>query len=148
MTAIRQADESDVTALVAMGLHFQNTTDYAEHLRATEETLTTVVGHLLSNPNAVIFVAVNGTRLIGMIASTLYTQPMSGECIGSEICWWMEPDSRGGRIAIRLLRTAETWALNRGAVIFQMMAPNASIGSLYERLDYVPIETHYQRRLV
>jgi RimJ/RimL family protein N-acetyltransferase len=144
---IRRATEPDIPMLVEMGLRFQGQSEYAEHLRATEATLTTVVGHLLSNPNAVIWLAENADRVIGMIAASLYTQPMSGECIGSEICWWMEPEARGGRTAIKLLRTAEAWAQSHGAVIFQMMAPNAAVGALYERLDYRPIETHYQRRL-
>lgn len=147
MIQIRLATESDLDAVVAMGLRFQESSEYAHYLRATESTLTTVVGHVLRNENSNVWVAdVNG-RLIGMIAASLYTQPMSGECVGTEICWWMEPEARGGRTAIRLLRTAEAWAQEHGAVVFQMIAPNAAVGALYKRLAYQPIETHYQRRL-
>jgi GNAT superfamily N-acetyltransferase len=147
MTTIRAATAADVDAIVAMGLRFQATTTYATHLRATDPTLRALATGLLANPDAAIWLAEQDGTPVGMIAAALYTQPMSGERIGSEICWWMDPSARGGRTALRLLRTAEQWATDCGAVIFQMMAPTPEVGALYERLAYAPIETHYMRRL-
>ncbi len=97
--------------------------------------------------------AATADDVCGMLAAALYVQPFSGESIGAEIVWWMNPDARGGRTAIRLLREAERWAKDRGATTFQMMAPVGKtgtileLGRLYEALHYEPIETHYQRRL-
>jgi GNAT superfamily N-acetyltransferase len=144
---IRRADVHDTEALVAMALHFQTTTKYAAHLRATAETFRALLGNIFSSDEAAIWIAERDGLVLGMIAAMLYTQPMSGERIGSELCWWMEPEARGGRTALRLLRTAETWAKAQGAVVFQMMAPNADVGRLYEALHYEPIETHYMRRI-
>jgi len=147
MTTIRAATAADVDVIVAMGLRFQATTTYAAHLRATEPTLRALALQLLAHEGSVIFLAETDGQVVGMIAASCYVQPMSGELIGSEICWWMDPAARGGRTALRLLRTAEQWAADRGAAIFQMMAPTPEVGALYERLAYAPIETHYMRRL-
>jgi len=144
---IRRADFCDMDALIAMALRFQMTSTYAEHLRATPETFRTLVMNLLSHVGAAIWVADRDGVPVGMIAAMLYVQPMSQEWIGREICWWMEPEARGGRTALKLIRTAECWAKERGAVVFQMMAPNAEVGRFYEALHYHPIETHYMRRI-
>lgn len=147
-TTIREATAADVDVIVAMGLRFQQTTTYALHLRATEATLRALTAAIVANDDAVIVVAERHGAVVGMIAASLYVQPMSGELIGTEICWWMEPEARGGRSALRLVRAAEAWALDRGAVVFQMMAPaGTAVGAFYEALRYAPIEMHYQRRL-
>lgn len=147
MTTIRPATAADTDRLVAMSLRFQATTKYAQHLRATPETVASLIAALLANADAIILVVERAETLVGMLAAAIYVQPMSLERVGSEIVWWMEPEARGGRAALRLLRTAEAWAGARGATVFQMMAPTADVGAFYEALDYTPIETHYQRRL-
>jgi len=130
-----------------MGVCFQATTSYAQHLHATPETLRALAFGLLSNDQAVIFLAERDGHILGMIAATLYRHAMSQELIGTEVCWWMNPDARGGRTALRLIRAAEQWAVELGAVVFQMMAPTAKVGAFYEALHYEQIETHYQRRV-
>ena len=144
---IRRATPDDLDVIVAMALRFQATTSYAQHLRATEATFRALATQLLASPEAAIWVADRDGQVVGMIAAALYTQPMSGERIGSEVCWWMDPEARGGRTAIRLVRAAEQWAQAQGATVFQMMAPTKAVGALYEALQYAPIETHYMRRL-
>src|SRR4030095_5403739 len=144
---IRAATAEDIDTIVAMGLRFQALTSYAAHLRATATSLRTLTAAVLANADAAIWLAERGGRAVGMIAVGLYTQPMSGECVGSEICWWMDPEARGGRTALKLLHTAERWAAQQGATIFQMMAPTDAVGAFYERLHYELIERHYMRRL-
>lgn len=144
---IRRAMADDIEAIVSMGLKFQATSEYAAHLRTSSERLRRLAIATLINPDAAFWLAesVSG-EVVGMLAAGLHVQPMSEEVVGHEIVWWMDPAARGGRAAIGMLRAAEEWAKGRGATIFQMMAPNAHVGSFYERLGYAPIETHYQRR--
>ena len=144
---IRQATADDVDAMVRMGLHFQATTAYAVHLRATAATLRTLADELVASDHTALWFAERDGAALGMIAAALYRHPMSGETIGTEICWWMDPAARGGRAALRLLKTAEAWAKAAGATVFQMMAPTDDVGRLYERLGFDRIEVHYQRRI-
>lgn len=144
---IRPATEADVPAIVAMGLRFQALTTYAHHLRTDAALLTTLADGLVRNEDAVIFVADRAGVLIGMLAAALYPQPMSGLLIGAEVCWWMEPEARGGRTALRLLHTAEAWAKAHGAAVFQMIAPTDHVAQFYDRLGFERVEIHYQRAL-
>jgi GNAT superfamily N-acetyltransferase len=143
---IRRATETDLDALVKMSLRFQAEV-YVRHLFATVETFQRLARLLLTSSTTAVWIACDGDTPVGMFAAALYHQPMSGELIGSEVCWWMEPEARGGRTGLRLLRLAETWAKDQGAATFQMMAPTKAVGRFYERLDYEQIETLYQRRL-
>lgn len=147
MIIFRAATLADTESITRMAVRFQRESEYATHLRSTEATLRAMVYATLTNPDAVVFLAEARGLVVGMLAAALAVQPMSQELVGHEVCWWVDPEVRGGRAAIQLLRRAEGWAADRGAKLFQMMAPNAHVGAFYERLGYVPIETHYQRRL-
>lgn len=144
---VRRATRADVDAIVAMGLRFQADSSYAAYLRATAETMRALTLAVISNDASVLFVAEQDDAIIGMIAATLCANPMSGELVGTEVVWWMDPEARGGRTALRLVRAAENWARDCGAVVFQMAAPTAKVGHFYGVLGYDAIETHYQRRL-
>jgi GNAT superfamily N-acetyltransferase len=142
----RLAELADVDALVAMAVRFQDEV-YVRHLFATPETFRALTTALLQSPNAEIFLACRDDEPVGMLAATLYVHPMSGDLWGSELCWWIEPEARGGRAALRMLRAAERWAYERGAVFFQMMAPTPDVCRFYKALHYHPVETHFLRRL-
>lgn len=145
-TTIRVATDADVPAIVAMGLRFASTT-YHDCLPANAECLTALAETILVNEAATIFVADQAGALTGMLAAQTYVQPMSGETLGTEICWWMEPEARGSRAAMRLLKAAEAWAKARGAVRFYMIAPTDQVAAFYERLGFTRVEIHYQRPL-
>jgi GNAT superfamily N-acetyltransferase len=145
---IRRATEADGPALVRMALRFQETPDYAAHLRATPATFARLIWALLHDDGAAVWVAQSAGVVQGLFAATVYPHPMSGEVMGQEFAWWLEPDARGGQTARQLLETAEAWARERGAVRFQMAAPAGSrVGTWYRRLGYTAVETHYMREL-
>lgn len=143
---IREATAADVPAIVRMGLRFAET-EYRGFLPATAHALTTLAQSVIDAPDAVVFVSEQGGAVAGMLAASSYLQPMTGEMIATEIAWWMDPEVRGSREALRLLAAAESWAKARGAAKFQMIAPSEHVGQFYERLGFERIEIHYQRSL-
>ena len=143
---IRRATTEDLPAIVRMGLRFADA-EYRGFLPATASALSALAAAVLANPDALLLVSEQGGDVVGMLAATTYVQPMSGETIATEIAWWMEPQARGSRAALRLLASAETWAKDKGATKFQMIAPTDHVGQFYERLGFTRIETHYQRSL-
>ncbi len=142
----RMAVPEDIDALVEMSMHFQGEV-FARHLSATPATFRRLAENLLRNPNSVVYVDVRDGALVGMIAASLFTQPMSGDLWAGELCWWLEPYVRGGRAGLKLLRRAEAWAKEQGAVVFQMSAPTVEVSHFYEVLGYEQIETIHVRRL-
>src|SRR5947207_12552252 len=104
-----------------MGEHFIAQTAYRTRIASNQDKLRALALHLMADESGAIYVAENGGRLVGMIGAFAFAHPVSGERVGSEIMWWMEPDARGA--GVRLLRAAERWAKTQGATRFQMIAP-------------------------
>ena len=142
---IRRATEEDTGRLVEMGRRFVAETAYRDLIAVQPEKLAGVITTMLANPEAVVLVSGLDATLTGMIALLVYDHPYSGERMAFEAVWWVEPEARGD--GVRLLRAAEQWARERGAIAMQMVAPNERVGNLYARLGYAPVETSYQRSL-
>lgn len=60
--------------------------------------------------------------------------------------WWLP---NGGRDVIRVVKEAEFWAKAHGAQINDLahFIDTPKIGEWYQRQDYAPIETHYEKVL-
>ncbi len=136
----------DIPRIVEMGLHFAGS-DYARYLRSDSESISAFAASAMSNPEMTIFVAEHDHHLVGMLGGMVYVHPMSGERTGVELCWWMEPQARGGRDAIRLVRAFEQWASDLNAAVLQLVSPNTHVGEFYATIGYQPVETTYQRRV-
>lgn len=146
-TRIREATPDDVPAIVQMGLRFLTSAPYGGLLRPKPEVMAAFALRLIQSDEAVWLVAERQGALIGMLAMFLYAQPFSGQVIATELCWWVEPEARGPRTAIRLLTQGEAWARAKGAELLQMIAPTDHVAAFYERTGFERIEVHYQRAL-
>ena len=142
---MRVATVDDIPAIAAMGAHFIET-EYPGAIRFDAERLATLTRSLIDGAG-VVFVVEQAGALVGMMALTTYLHPMNGDTIATEIVWWMEPEARGGRAALKLFAAGEAWARDQGATKFQMIAPSDQVGAFYERLGFQKIEVHYQRSL-
>lgn len=66
-----------------------------------------------------------------------------------EIFWWINPENRGGRDAIRLIDQIEQDAMAAGInrLMLAHTAENEKVGFYYARRGYTKTETTYARRL-
>lgn len=142
---IRKAEPDDMGRILEMGQRFVSETSYHEHIALDPEKLSGTVVSVATNPRGVILVSERDARVDGMIALVMNEHPYSGLLTAFELVWWVDPESRG--IGRELLGAAEGWAKENGARAIQMVAPNARVGALYERLGYRAVETAYQRSL-
>lgn len=143
---IREATEADVPALVTLGMAFLRESVYAAHVGENPAQAEKVAQYLLAHPDGAVLVAeVDGT-VIGMIGLMVVPHLFSGELTAGEVFYYINPDHRGSA-GLRLLKAAEQWAKDAGAVAIQMIAPTARVCVLYERLGYTAIETNYTKRI-
>lgn len=145
---IREADDADLNAIVAMGGRFLSSTSYKGHIEDRPDVRARLADDLIRSPHSVILVAeqVGEMELMGFLALHLYRHPLSGQAFCTEIAWWVEPQARG-RVGLQLLRRGEEWARIRGAEVIQMIAPTPDVERLYERKGYQSIERSYQKAL-
>lgn len=142
---IREATADDIPRIVEMGARFIDT-EYPGAVRFNAQQIGAMATALM-NGNGAVFVVETEGRVAGMMAMTTYEHCLSGDLIATEVVWWVEPESRGGRAAFHLFAEGEKWARAKGATKLQMIAPSDKVGKLYERLGFERIEVHYQRSL-
>lgn len=150
---IREATLDDAPRLVEMATRFLLETRYGAMFdnRATPVTIGGLVEQVLRF--GAIFVAEvtvpyadgsSETKLIGMLAIVVVPHPLTGLAYADEIAWWVEPEHRGGSIGPHILRSAETWARQKGANMVKLVAPAGSrVGTFYERVGYQAVETAF-----
>jgi GNAT superfamily N-acetyltransferase len=157
MTTIRPATSADRAELVRMGLQFIAESGYRGLLTPNVEAQEAVVDVLLEQGGVwvaeVPFTGFVGnallTPIVGMLGIALTPLPVSGELAGVELFWWLDPQWRRGRLALRLLETGEAWARAQGAIWLQMIQPigNDRLAEFYRRRGYIALETIHQKRL-
>lgn len=140
---IRLARADEVERLVEMGERFHRESTYKEHVTHNHEQMIALATQLVAAGN--ILVMEFEGELVGMIGFMVLPHFLSGEVLGMEVFWWLEPEHRGeGR---RLLKAAEDLARERGAKRMQMIAPNERVAVLYRRMKYQFVESAYQKTL-
>jgi RimJ/RimL family protein N-acetyltransferase len=143
---IRQATHADVPALVAGGLEFAASSEYAAHFTADPFRIARTMRGLLENPDAWIAVIDAGEgRLEGAIGLALVENLWAAEAHACEVFWWVRPAARG-RAGLELLVRAEQWAHARQAAGVAMIAPNLRVGALLTRRGYGLMESTYFKR--
>jgi GNAT superfamily N-acetyltransferase len=143
VTTIRLAGVDEVERLVEMGERFHRESSYKEHVAHNHEQMIALATNLVAAGN-ILVMEFNGA-LVGMIGFMVLPHFLSGEVIGIEVFWWLEPEHRGeGK---KLLKAAEDLARERGAKRMQMIAPNERVGVLYRRMGYEFVESAFQKTL-
>jgi GNAT superfamily N-acetyltransferase len=142
---IRYATEADIARLVEMGERFATETVYRDRIPVNPGAMAKTAALLILGDRGVVFVSEAAGRVVGMIGLLLFENPLTAEISVSEMFWWVEPEHRGR--GVRLLKRAEQWASDCGAVKLHMIAPTPEVGQLYERLGYAQLETTYQKAL-
>ena len=142
---IREAMESDVPAIAALVRAFGESRAFREPFTADEGLVSNLCVDLIGSDDGTVFVAEQGTRVVGVLALCLVQHPLSREISASEIVWFVAPGHRGS--GLLLLYAAEDWASARQAVRFSLIAPTPQTQRVYQRLGYQPMEPIYVRAL-
>ena len=145
---IRKATKADLARCVEMSGRFILETGYRGKIADNPAARREIIAKLIDGPDGVVYV-IDDDGLLGMIGAFVFTHPMSGERIGCESFWWVEPEKRGTMRGVSLLKKAEAWADEKGADRMIMVQPAGAprVGRIYEMLGYDHLENQYQKDL-
>lgn len=143
MTELRLAREADIPRLIEMGERFRAGSSYERHLAANPEQMTKMAAQLIAVDG--LLISERSGHITGMLGFLVFPHFLSGEVVGGEVFWWVEPEHRGD--GLKLLREAERQATARGAKKMQMIAPTDQVARVYQHLGYDFVESAYQREL-
>jgi GNAT superfamily N-acetyltransferase len=144
---IRKATPADASRLVEMAGHFVEQTRYSTLFRFKPAAVAQLVALVLEH--GVIFVAEQDGAIVGMLAALPMEEPIAKTPMLDEMAWWVEPAFRRGSVGPKLLRAAESWAVQKGLRLVKMVAPvGTNVGDYYKRMGYTEVETSWVKKLV
>jgi GNAT superfamily N-acetyltransferase len=95
---------------------------------------------LYKNPNAVGFIAIKNDKIIGFISGIFSEYFFSNRKQVSDLGFFVLPEFRGSRAALKLVKSLETWAKEKGADDLHLGQTTAvemdKTKQFYERLGY------------
>lgn len=144
---IREATLADVDGIARMVVSLLGQPPFNEHWPANEACVRGFVVNMIGGETTAVFVLDQDGIVVGMIGAATFRHQLSGLFMGQELGWWVDPQARGQRSALALLKRAEQWAIDRGVVAFQVQAPTKRVGDFYEALGYGLCELSYQKRV-
>ena len=98
-------------------------------------------------------VLVLGDPPVGYIGMTTFKNPMGDGLFANEHYWYIIPKRRSGGGALRLMRAAQEWAVNKGCDYLLMTASKLASGlhdnvcKLYIKTGFEHFETTYIKRV-
>ena len=153
MAKIRFALNADIPDLVYWGEKFWELTWFRQKLQQEYDgqSVDILLQGLINHDTGFVLVVedeekkVRGFALI-VISPFVFNLNLK---IAGELAWYVDPDYRGHRAGLDLLKKAELIARSRGCRYLTMISMNHSmnVGPLYEKAGYSPAETTYIKEL-
>lgn len=145
---VRKAEPQDIPRIVELGRRFLLEGPYKDQLKDNPEEATAFAFAVMNHLNGKILVSHGDHGVNGVFCFIVNPHYFSGEMTAMELIWYVEPESRPGGIALKLLAEAENWARELGVKRMQLTAPTEEVGKLYRYCGgYKKIEVTYQRTL-
>lgn len=70
---------------------------------------------LFKNPNAVAFLALENNQIVGFISGIVHEYFFSNRKRVSDLGFFVLPEYRGSRVALKLVKLLESWAIEKKA---------------------------------
>lgn len=148
--SLRYGTLEDIPALMALGEAFFCELGYPDD-DLDRDGIPQVLHDLIISPAGFVLVSEMDSRITGALLGLAHTPVFGRRLQASELGWWVAPDHRGSRDAVRMLAEFEAWARQRQCarvVLSRLMnmRPHA-VGRLYERLGYAERESSFAKAL-
>jgi GNAT superfamily N-acetyltransferase len=143
---IRLAIESDLLELLRMSERFFDKSGYADLTTFSKEDSTKTLMHLI---DAGTLLTDGKSLMLGFLVFPLFVNMQT--IVAQELFWWVDEEARKGGQGIKLLKSAEKLAKEKGATALMMLSikelDGEKINKLYSALGYTEREQTYMRAL-
>jgi GNAT superfamily N-acetyltransferase len=153
MAKIRFAVEQDIPTLVGWGEKFWEHTWFKQELdqEYCGQSVAFLLQGLMNDDHGFVLVVEDEEQQVrgfALIAVSPFVFNLNRKMAG-ELAWYVDPEYRGHRAGLTLLKKAELVAQRRGCDYLSMISMNHSmnVGPLYEKVGYSPAETTYIKEL-
>lgn len=143
---LKIATLDDINNIMVLCRHFYEESGYP--LEYDDNSTEEFIRQTLKDPSSVIVMLDD----VGMIIGKASYLPFSKDKISTELAWYLHPFYRQGKDSLKLIKAYEYWAKNIQGCKYTQMAcikdlKGDTVGKLYERLGYKPVESAYIKEL-
>lgn len=150
---IREACRADVPHLVAIGRLMHGESPQWSRLDYAPTKVELMLSGLIGDPRGFVLVAEIDDRIVGGIVAQAAAHWASRDLVASEVAFFLLPEHRGTRIAMRLVQQMHEWAYQLGCVMLQAGCSTGvadeRTAHFYERLGFtrctIGLERFYGR---
>lgn len=143
------AELSDLDSLVDLGIAITSETAYRDIRYDRERAREFVAMYLRENNTHKIFIHKQDGELQGALFGYVTDYIFSYNLMASEELFYIYPQFRNSRIAVKLIRAFETWAKTKSVIeiCFSVSTLDQAdrIGKFYERMNYVKVGGVYKK---
>ncbi len=148
---LREARHDDILRMVELGRQFFAEAGLTDFMEYDEESAAGTFFGLIDNPDGAVFVMEVDGQVVGGVGAILAPHYFNLQHkSGQELFWYVDPQHRGGRESLQMLKTVQSWAKDRGAetlVLARMKTSPSAVGVLYERMGFGQMETYHMGRI-
>lgn len=146
---IREAEESDFHDIAVMSSEFWTKTMFDDEF--CYDSVFNMIS--LCCDSGLLFVAEIEGEVVGFVAGVSGALLGNGAVkTGTEVAWWIQPEHRGGSIAIKLLKAIESRAKDLGikywSMAFMCSSMPDTVESIYKKMGYQKSEVIYTKRVI
>jgi len=138
--------------ILQLGMAMQQESDYAEVPFDIAQAANSILGMVINNPNGFGMLAYTDEgEPVGMIAGSISPYFFSQGSLASDFVWFVKPEFRGSRTAIKLLKMFQSWSKDHGATeLYMGVTTNVSAGrtgDMLQRMGFAHVGGNNRVRL-
>ena len=147
---IRKATQQDLLDLSILSKQFaREAKQNGYNITFDTVKFTDSFSKVIDNPDYFYYLAEVNKEVVGFFLGAVFKPLFSEDILAVEMFWWLEKEYRGNKVALKMLKSFETWAKEAGAseVSVSDLQGLQSLDNLYGRLGYTRSEVTYKKDL-
>jgi len=149
--SLRFATKEDVIPLAILGKQFTKESKNSKLFGWNMQKVYDSLFNIIDRDDFCVICLVNDAEVVGMLIALVTPCFFSDVSQAVEIAWYIDPDHRGTRVALKMINEYERWAKEAGAVCTNMINLEVlngdKVARMYNKRGYTLVENTFLKEL-
>ena len=148
---IRDATQEDVLDIVLAVKQFCKEIPHPAWTKFNSNKVNNLVAQLVESENGFVKIVENEEEIVGALIAVVSELPINDIWFSQELMFWIDPEHRKGRTAIKLIDDYVEWSEKRGCSFTRLSGLDSILdkkaGTLFKRKGFKSVETAYIKEI-
>lgn len=148
---IRDATQEDVLDTVLAVKQFCKEIPHPAWTKFNSNKVNNLVAQLVESENGFVKIVENEGEIVGALIAVVSELPINDLWFSQELMFWIDPEHRKGRTAIKLIDDYVEWSEKRGCSFSRLSDLDSvlktNVGTLFKRKGFKPTEIAYVKEI-